>query len=211
MSKTLIPAAAGTLLLIPALDHNGLFTTTAHPVIGWHLADEDGNHANPIFPCFTPGDVNRASGIEHGEMGVITLPALKLTFTDRQEWEAYAERVCQHDRDEAEDRPTQGEPADLRQERAEDRDEPESPDDDTREYGKTADPERSRRTAAEIAEDEQYLKDVEATGVTIRAANSRFKRFGSRAAVLADLRGESQAEPEEPAANPYADDEDLLG
>lgn len=111
------------ITIIPATDGNSVIertpekTTIAYPIVAWqHL---QGHWALPVTVVNVPGGLTVGKAVCHAN-GMVSDPSTGLVFTDIQEWENAVDRPGYAKA--AKSLPT-GEPADLKRERREDRDE----------------------------------------------------------------------------------------
>lgn len=211
MNYLTLPTSAR--LVVPFLDGSTAMAEE-HPLLALSIVEGAYVPAGYVL-AFKPKSNAFAAITIEGEEGLHAVPKHELTFSDREEYLLWAKAMMLAERDsdeEPQEGPEENEPGRVQSE-------PEAPVSDAygldaREYGKSDDESRSRRTKEEIAEDEHYLAMIEKTGKTIRAANARFKKFGSRMDVLIELgaipKPVISPAPKTSTAD-YGDDEDLLG
>lgn len=213
----MIPAVPGTLFLLPFFDEEQDLQFETHVVLGWRqnpFPDQE----SMVLPVLAvrPSTTSPFAGIKHGDATFISAPGIKTTFADFDAYRANVRAEMEAYNQENSISGEAGQSAALPE--ATQPDPSTDPSQvyglDSRPYGETDDPVRNRRTPEETEQDKAYLAAVEACGVTIRSANSQWKKTPSRAAVLAALAGRAAPAAKAPEAaapsTPSYADEDLL-
>lgn len=230
--KNMIPAVAGTFLLVPYLDapddapDETFYDKTRVPVLGWSnysaLKDDAADlrtTGTPIVP-FWPEGVSQAAGyvIPDGDGGLtVSVPFARRSFYGANamaQYDHFAEEVLRgmeeaRNQEEAvsgENWMAAGEP------QGKDQGDGITIELPTGHFTVTPEEDtrevgttltgNTRRSKEEIAADETFLEVVKGLGKTIRAVNTRWKTMPSRTAVLLDLAGNPKAEDPAPAGEP---------